>query len=246
MPDSRRHRGPHPGDAELFGRDDNVQMLRVAAGDFSWLLGRHYAHQAALTLVGNRYQLHRRQRLALSRAVAAPRVARLRRCHQVDVQALGGAILQVDALNQLITVEAALSGALLLRGHDGALRDLASVHGTYRLVRESMVSLEAIGAYLASCKLEAVAFLIDAAVSNSGRLATRIRCLGERNGWPWRATLVSDPDPILQRTQHLVATSDSVILDVAAHWFDLASAVVARAVPHAWCLDLDVPPPAVE
>ena len=75
MPDSRRHRGPHPSDAMLFGRDDSVQTLRMAAGDFAWLLGRHYAQQAALTLVGNRYQLHRRQRLALSRAVAAPHLA---------------------------------------------------------------------------------------------------------------------------------------------------------------------------
>jgi hypothetical protein len=246
MPDSRRHRGPHPSDAVLFGRNDNVQTLRMAAGDFAWLLGRHYAHQAALTLVGNRYQLHRRQRIALSRAVAAPRVARQRRCHQVDALALSAAVLQVDALNQLITIEAALAGALLLRGHDGALRDLASVHGTYRLVRESMTSLAAIGAYLASCKVKEVEFLIDAAVSNSGRLAARIRCLGERHGWPWQARLVADPDPILQRTSQVVATSDSVILDAAAHWFDLASAVIERVVPHAWCLDLNVPPPAVD
>jgi hypothetical protein len=246
MPDSRRHRGPHPSDAMLFGRDDSMQTLRMAAGDFAWLLGRHYAQQAALTLVGNRYQLHRRQRLALSRAVAPPRVARMRRCHQVDACALRGVLLQVDALNQLITIEAALAGALLLRGHDGALRDLASVHGTYRLVRESMVSLEAIGTYLALCKVQGVEFLIDAAVSNSGRLASRIRGLGERQSWPWCARLVADPDPILQRTTHVIATSDSVILDYAAHWFDLASAVIARVVPHAWCLDLDVAPPAVD
>jgi hypothetical protein len=245
MPDSRRHRGSHPGDAVLFGRDDNVQKLRMAAGDFAWLLGRHYAPRAALTLVGNRYQLHRRQRIALSRAVTAPQAARARRCRQVDAGALSGAVLQVDALNQLITIEAALAGALLLRGHDGALRDLASVHGTYRLVRESMASLEAIGAYLAPCQVQEVEFLIDAAVSNSGRLAARIRCLGERHDWPWRARLVTNPDPILQHTPHVVATSDSVILDDAAQWFDLASAVITRIVPQAWYIDLDVPPPCV-
>jgi hypothetical protein len=246
MPDNRRHRGSHPGDTVLFGRDDNVRTLRMAAGDFAWLLGRHYASQAALTLVGNRYQLHRRQRIALSRAVAAPQTARTRRCRQVDVVALSGAVLQVDALNQLITIEAALAGALLLRGHDGALRDLASVHGTYRLVRESMASLEAIGAYLAPRRMREVEFLIDAAVSNSGRLAARIRCLGRRHNWPWHARLVANPDPILQRSRHVVATSDSVILDEAAQWFDLASAVIARAVPHAWYIDLDVPPPRVD
>jgi hypothetical protein len=230
----------------LFGRFDNLQTLREASGDFAWLLGRHYAHQAALTLVGNRYQLHRRQRLALSRAVAAPAIARARRCRQVGVGALNGTFLQIDGLNQLITIEAAMAGGLLLRGHDGALRDLASVHGTYRLVRESMASLEAIGEYLAPSGVQGVEFLIDGAVSNSGRLAARIRCLGEQHGWPWRARLVANPDPILQRATHVVATSDSVILEYATSWFDLASVVIERVVPNAWCVALDVPPPCVD
>jgi hypothetical protein len=78
MPDRRHHRGPHPDDAALFGRPDIQHTLRLAAGDLAWLLGRHYAPTAALTLVGNRYQLHERQRQALARAVAAPAVGHRR------------------------------------------------------------------------------------------------------------------------------------------------------------------------
>src|SRR5919202_319462 len=146
MPDSRHHRGPHPEDARLFGSAESQHILRLAAGDLAWLLGRHYAPEAALTLVGNRYQLRQRQRQALSRAVAAPALARARRARQVGPDALTGVSLQVDALNQLITIEVALAGGVLLRGHDGAVRDLASVHGTYRTVEETTIALQALGA----------------------------------------------------------------------------------------------------
>jgi hypothetical protein len=246
MPDSRRHRGPHPEDAVLFGRPENLQKLRSAAGDLAWLLGRHYAPEAALTLVGNRYQLRQRQRQALSRAVAAPAVARARRQRRVTPATLNGARLQVDALNQIITIEAALAGGLLLRGHDGALRDLASVHGTYRLMRETSTTLEAIGVWLAPLGVREVEFLIDAVVSNSGRLAGRIRTLAAAHGWPWSARLVPSADPVLQRTADVVATSDSSILDKVARWLDLAAAVVQCIVPDAWYVDLGVPPPVVD
>ena len=245
MPDSRRHRGPHPQDRELFCCAENLHKLRLAAGDFAWLLGRHYAPEAALTLVGNRYQLRQRQRQALRRAVAAPAVAWARRQRWVSPAALTGARLQIDALNQIITIEAALAGGLLLRGHDGALRDLASVHGTYRTMQETLTTLEAIGAWHAGHGVREVIFLIDAVVSNSGRLASCIRELAATQKWPWQALLVHSADPLLQRTTDVVATSDSAILDKTLHWFDLAAAVVQDIAPNAWYVDLDVPPPVV-
>jgi hypothetical protein len=245
MPDSRRHRGPHPEDAILFRRPEHLRKLHLAAGDLAWLLGRQYAPEAALTLVGNRYQLHQRQRRALSRAVAAPAVARARRQRQVAPSALAGERLQVDALNQIITIEVALAGGVILRGHDGAWRDLASVHRTYRTVLETPRALEAIGQYLASLGLQEVVFLIDAAVSNSGRLASKLRVLAATHAWPWQATLVPSADPILQGTTDIVATSDRAILDKATRCFDLAATVVQDIAPTVWCIDLDTPPPVV-
>jgi hypothetical protein len=158
---------------------------------------------------------------------------------------LTGARLQIDALNQIITIEAALAGGLLLRGHDGSLRDLASVHGTYRTMQETRRTLEAIGAWLTRHGVRESIFLIDAVVSNSGRLAASIRELAATQHWCWQAYLVHSADPLLQRTTEVVATSDSAILDKALHWFDLAAAVVQDVAPDAWYVDLDVPPPVV-
>src|SRR3989442_4727682 len=201
MPDSRQHRGPHPDDAALFGRPDIQHRLRLAAGDLAWLLGRHYAPTAALTLVGNRYQLHGRQRQALARAVAAPAVARARRQRQVPAAALMGAALYVDGFNQLITIEAALSGGLVLRGHDGALRDLASVHGSYRTIIETPTALEAMGIYLGPLHLRAVHFVLDAQVSNSGRLASPMRPLAAVHPWPWHVLLAPSADAVRRQAE---------------------------------------------
>jgi hypothetical protein len=246
MPDRRRHRGPHPEDAVLFGDPIHLRKLALAAGDLAWLLGRRYAPKAALTLVGNRYQLHLRQRRALAHAVAAPEVARQRRQHQIAPSALTGGRLQVDAFNQIITIEVALAGGLLLRGHDRVWRDLASVHGTYRQVQETHAALKAIGDYLTALGVSEVVFLIDTPVSNSARLASRIRALAQEHNWPWGATLDANVDTTLRRTPDVVATSDSAILDRVTHWFDLAGAVVQQMTSTVWCVDLNIPPPHVD
>lgn len=245
MPDRRQHRGPHPEDTGLFGSPDRVHTLRQAAGDLAWLLGRQYAPGAALTLVGNHYQLHARQRQALARAVAAPAVARARRQRQVAAAALVGQPVAVDGFNQLITVEVALAGGLLLRGQDGALRDLASVYGTYRTMMDTPRGLEALGTVLAARHPQAVWLVLDAPVSNAGRLAQQMRALAATHGWPWHVELVPNADAVLRQTSAIVATSDSGILDAPVRWYDLATAVVADAVPAAWYLDLNVPPPTV-
>jgi hypothetical protein len=102
------------------------------------------------------------------------------------------------------------------------------------------------GQYLASLEVQEVVFLIDAAVSNSGRLASKLRALAATHAWPWQAILVPSADPLLQGTTDIVATSDRAILDKAMRWFDLAAAVVQYTAPTAWCIDLDAPPPMVD
>lgn len=124
MPDRREHRGPHPEDHRLFAPEASP-VLRRATEDLGWLLARGYSGDAAITLVGDHFQLDRRQRVALRRSTSADPEARKRKR-----VALSGARVAVDGFNQIVTVEAALSGGLLIRGTDGLLRDLASVHGS--------------------------------------------------------------------------------------------------------------------
>src|SRR5262245_28733674 len=126
MPDRRRHRGPHPQDAQLFATAQ-LPRLRAAARELHWLLDRGYPPASALRFCGDHHQLDTRQRLLLQRAACTTAQAQARRLHRLATDRLRGRRVQLDGFNVLITVEAALAGALLLRAADGCLRDLASV-----------------------------------------------------------------------------------------------------------------------
>ncbi|RME22647.1 MAG: DUF434 domain-containing protein, partial [Deltaproteobacteria bacterium] len=147
--------------------------LRRAVEELSWLLGRGYALQAATTLVGDHHQLHRRQQRAIQRCACAPQAAAARRRARV---APDGQRLAIDGFNLVITVEAALSGGILLRGRDDRVRDLASVHGNYRRVAETQRAIDLL--LEASATAAEALWVLDRPVSNSGRLAAMLRDRG--------------------------------------------------------------------
>jgi hypothetical protein len=237
MPDRRRHRGPHPADEALFA-EEQLPALRRAVGDLSWLLTRGYAPTASLKLVGDRFRLTQRQRTAVMRTACSDdaRSARARRC--VPAGQIGGLALEIDGFNLLTTVEAALSGAVLLIGRDGCCRDLTSMHGSYRKVDESLPALRLIGACLAGLRAGPCRWLFDRPVSNSGRIAQIVEDVGRQEGWPWRAEPCTDPDPVLRASGEVVVSADSVILDDCRRWLNLAAEVVRDSVPDAWIVDL--------
>lgn len=237
MPDRRRHRGPHPGDRERFAADQ-VPLLRQACTDLAWLQGRGYAERAALQLVGDRFQLDRRQRLCVQRATCTDSARAARTERRAEASALNGASLLVDGFNVLITVEAALSGGVLLRCRDGCVRDLASMHGTWRTVQETAVAARAVGELLSHTGVREVRWLLDRPVANSGRLAALLREIADGNSFPWHVEVCDSPDRELRQSSRPVATADSAVLDRCATWLDLARHVVETSVPEAWMLDL--------
>ncbi|MBN1912112.1 MAG: DUF434 domain-containing protein [Pirellulales bacterium] len=241
MPDRRTHRGPHPGDARLFG-PEAVDSLSRAATDLAWLLDRDYPATSSLKLVGDRYRLVARQRTAVARCTcsASQRDARLSR--QVEQDALEGRTLWIDGYNVMTTVEAALAGGVILSARDGAYRDMASMHGSYRKVAETLPAVECLGRTLAEFRPASCVWYLDQPVSNSGRLKTILLDAAQAAGWPWQVELVPDPDRILiAAADALVATADSAVLDACSSWFNLARATVERCVPDATMIELSAP-----
>ncbi len=237
MPDQRKHRGPHPEDARLFAAAP-APTLRQATAELAWLLTRGYPREAALKLVGDRYGLLARQRIAVARCACSDQESTRRRAGQCGADALQGRPLWLDGYNVLTTVEAALAGGVVLSALDGAYRDMASMHGSYRKVAETQPALERIGLAAAELGVSECCWYLDRPVSNSGRLKTIIETLAAAQGWCWRVELVADPDGLLAVAEEIVATADSAILDRCPTWFNLGRTVVTRYVPEAWVLDL--------
>jgi len=240
MPDRRTHRGPHPDDNKLFA-DDKISDLRSALSDFSLLLTKGYAEKSGLKLVGDRFSLTERQRLAIMRSACSDQQLASRNQRRIPIENMSGQPIAIDGYNVLITIEAAMSGGVIFRGRDGCFRDLASIHGTYRKVTETIPAVQLIGDFLKEIGVIKVLWLLDSPVSNSGRLKTLIGELAQKHGWHgfdkltagWDIRLLFSPDAELIKTDLIVASSDSVILDGCRKWTNLAAEIITNKIPSA-------------
>jgi len=230
-------RAPARDDARLFA-DSQLPALRTAAAELGWLLNRGYAESSALKLVGDRHELRARQRTAVLRCVCTDVQLERRQARRLTPAAVAGRPLAIDGFNVLIAVESALSGGVLLRGRDRSIRDMASVHGSYRRNEHSLPAIVAIGEQLAALAPSSVSWLLDSPVSNSGRLKAALAELAEQRGWSWAIELDYNPDRRLAEFAGVVATGDAWILDSAAAYVDLADAVIAGLCPAPRILDL--------
>ena len=236
MPDKRIHRGSNPEDMKLF-TPDRIPDLCSAVDDFSLLLTKGYADKSALKLVGDKFNLTKRQRIAIMRSACSDQqlASRSERC--IKLSNLAGHTIVIDGYNLLITIEAAIGGAVILKGRDGCFRDLASIHGTYRKVAETIPAVKLIGDFLLEFGINKALWLLDSPVSNSGRLKTIIGLLAHKNNWNWEIELVSSPDAELKKTEQIVVSSDSVILDECKSWVNLAVEIITRKIKISWIVD---------
>ncbi|MGD2107882.1 MAG: DUF434 domain-containing protein [Phycisphaerae bacterium] len=262
MPDKRRHRGPHPDDDRLF-HTSQLPRLRQAVAEFSWLLSRAYAPDSAVKLVGDHHGLSARQRMAVQRAACSDEALQRRLTKRVLPSAVSSDRLGIDGYNLIITVESALSGALVFIARDGSCRDIASIHGTYRKVDETRPAIDLIIDQVVEVAPHRVDWYLDRPVSNSGRLKARIAdaletrrtrepdptaraayLLGSEPqpagspGTVWNIELVDSPDRVLAEYDGVVATTDSAVLDRCNKWVNLAAEVVQAEIPAAWQIDL--------
>jgi hypothetical protein len=228
MPQRQAHRGQHPEDVRLFA-ESRVEVLREAVVDYSFLMTRGYSDDATLKLVGDRYQLDVRQRRSILRAACSEWALGRRAAHRVAPEALRGEALAVDGYNLLITAESILAGGVLIRGRDGCVRDMASIHGSYRRVAETLPAIALIGRVFEELGPSSVRWVFDAPVSNSARLRALMLAEALRHGWNWTVELQTGVDPLLATAEEVVVTCDGWILDRAARWANVAELLVEAA-----------------
>ncbi len=232
-------RGPAQDDTELFGAPA-LPGLRRAVYELSWLLGRGYASTSALKLVGDRHDLLARQRTAVLRCACTDVEIDHRRNRRLRPEALAGRALAIDGFNQLIAVEVALAGGVVLVGRDGSWRDMASIHGSYRRSEQTLAAASQIGERLAELGPASVCWWLDRPVSNSGRLRALLLELAAERGWDWQVELDNDPDRVLVESEAVVASGDAWVIDRAHAFVDMARDVITGSCGGAWIVDLEV------
>ncbi|WP_291725967.1 DUF434 domain-containing protein [Bernardetia sp.] len=244
MPHSQKHRGANPKDHAAFATK-HIENLQQAVSDLSWLLSKEYSPKASLKLVGDKFYLTDRQRKAIQSASSDEQSLRLRKDKEIsiddDFKKLNSTLV-IDGYNLLITTECALSGAPLFIGLDDCLRDIASIHSTYRKVEETLPALELIGKVIEELEINDIIWILDAPISNSGRLKKIIEELAEEKQWNWKVVLEKQADKSIvelsEKENHVVASCDAWITINASRWTNLCSFIVESYVPSAWIVDL--------
>ena len=224
-------RGYVPEDERNFSAEA-VEKMRTASRHISWLLDEGYDLKQATVFVGNHFLLSERQRLAIMRSVASRQQILERKRKRVSIEALTGKEVWIDGFNTIITLEVLLSDSLLFVCMDEAVRDLAALRGTYRLIPETAEAVMMLFDVLQEARVSKVNILLDEPVSNSGRLKTLIAETAEGNyAFDLNIQICRDVDRTLCQKEYVI-TSDSVILDHCVSWVNLTAECMKRKGKH--------------
>ncbi|MEL6942720.1 MAG: DUF434 domain-containing protein, partial [Bacteroidota bacterium] len=201
--------------------------------DLCFLLTRDYGIKSSLQIVGNRYKLNKRQRSAIQRICASEQQIQQRKHTQINHAKVIDSTVEIDGFNLLILLESALSGAYIFKGRDGTIRDISSVHGTYKRVRQTERAIQLIGDTLKELQVKKVKWYLDRPISNSGMLKQRLLEISEINEYGWEVELVFNPDQELVKSEQVIISSDGWILDQVKQWFNLGGYIIEQRIKDA-------------
>ena len=137
--------------------------------------------------------------------------------------------MYIDCFNTIISLEIAFSGSTLLSCMDGTVRDLAGLRGTYRLIDKTQRAIMSVQNILEREQVGEAHFLIDAPVSNSGRLKAKLQECFEGSSVKTEYEIINDVDRSLY-DKDIVITSDAVILDRCKSWFNLVRKAIEAEI----------------
>lgn len=223
-------RGYNPRDHFLFSGEQG-NALTKAIEEVTYLLDRNYNKEGSIAFVGNHRRLTDRQRLALLRIVCSTKQKQSRIKKSVTGEELKGKTLFIDGFNIIITLETILSSSLILRCSDRLIRDLAGVRGTYRIIAVTEDAIHLMLSSLEALQVHEVFVLLDAPISNSGRLASFIRTKALSYHLNVHVEVTNNVDTMLQNKDFII-TADSNILDHVQHYYNLVAHILEH-LPYA-------------
>ncbi|MDF1568447.1 MAG: DUF434 domain-containing protein [Spirochaetaceae bacterium] len=208
--------------------------LRQASSDLRWLYDRGYSRSASVKLVGDRYQLDRKDRLLLFRGVSSTAASSRRNQLIVGPSALKGHSLAVDGHNVLLTVANYIAGIPVFEADDGIIRDIGALHGRVHAEAVMRRSLDLVSETLKSLDQTSLFIAFDSPVSHSRDHAGYLR---ERTAMRSITIAVtpSGDKAIRERNLEFVATSDSALIETLGRGvLDLARLILEKTFDVKW------------
>lgn len=193
-----------------------------------YLLTRGYAPNSSVEIVGNRYKLNKRQRMAILRISSSEQEIKSRNTKALFPKNLKNQIVSIDGFNLLIILESAMSGAYIFKGRDGTYRDISGVHGSYKRVQKTASVIKLVGDILRELEVEKVEWFLDKPISNSGRLKKNLQEIALEQKFNWEVELVNNPDKVLAESKNIVISADGWVLDQATKWFNLGAFIIEK------------------
>ena len=230
-------RGYVPEDEKQF-TGKRLELLQKAADEVQFLLDRGYDVKPVTTFVGNHYLFSERQRLALARSVSAKEYIQ-KRVNKELLQTERGNLpetVHIDGFNTVITLEVALSGSPVFYCRDGALRDLAGLRGTYRVIDKTQTAIELLLRQLKLLHISEAVFYLDAPVSNSGMLSGLIRQCAKRYSISVQTQIIPDVDRVLEQMEGVIS-GDAIILNCCKSWLNVLP-TIAEQIESVWKIQL--------
>ncbi len=217
-------RGYMPEDEVSFS-EDSLATLRTASRHICYLIDEGYDLVQAVTFAGNRFALSERQRFAILRSISSKKQLECRKIKErTDI---AGREVWIDGFNTIITLEVMLIDSLIFEGMDGTVRDLAGLHGTYRIIPETEKAVRMLFDVLKELKAGKMHILLDEPISNSGKLKVLIAEVAEAYGESPDIVLLKEVDKALWEKENVIS-SDSIILDHCVSWVNIMKTCMKR------------------
>ncbi len=227
-------RGFNPEDINSFN-GEKLEKIHKAAMDVKYLLTQGYRIKQATMFVANHYLLSERERLVIARGVATDEAIKNRSDKQSDLNNLD--TVYIDGFNAIIPMESLLSNSILIRCQDGAIRDLADLRGSYKIIDKTEGAIRLILSKLDDLNVKKAVIYLDRPVSNSGRLKSFILKISEEYKVSVEVELLDAVDKALYDKENVVS-GDCVVIDNCISWLNLYSMIVEDKKDDLWIVDL--------
>jgi hypothetical protein len=204
----------------------NLEILKEAIIDMRYLLNRGYNRKTAADYVTSRYKLSKEERAIIFRAVYPDEQAKSRLKKLINIEEVAGNTLLIDGFNNIITIENAVRGAILIKCDDGLIRDISYTSRKFKMTPYTEPAIMMMFEILKICKAKESIFFFDEQISFSGEIASKIRQKMREEGINGDAKTSKRNDTEIISKDGIIASSDSLIMERANKIFDLAGYIV--------------------